>query len=427
VERDVQETAGRKRLTRLDEVGVARAGGAAETSLTPVVFPPDEASGHLAAWNRLADAALEPNPFFRPDFLLPYLAGVDRKATTVRILAVRDASGAFVALMPVRRARAGLFVAAARGVAGDYGPLGTPLVDARALETTAVAALALLLEQAARLCGTGLVALPFLGIDGPVSDLLRRAAQGAGATFRVAAPVVRAGHATGREGEDQFAGVGAHRRKELRRLRRRLAEKALAGGEPAGSGRLRVTRLGAGEVGPAVIDAFLRLEASGWKGRAGTALAAEPAREGFARNFLLSLADAGRLVVDRISMGDRPVAMLVQIRDGTRLHAWKIAHDEAFEAYSPGAQVARAAMRATLDGAGASGIRGADSLAIPGHSMIAPLWRGQVSCATGLYARGEGWRVWLGALDIALSVRARGIARYLRDALRRRRGKRGSR
>ena len=418
VERILEETPGRKPPARPDLTLVRGAGEAVpETGPSLVVFAPDGAGPHLVAWTALADAALEPNPFFRPDFLLPYLEGVDHGGH-VQVIAVRTATGAFAALLPVRRARAGLLVPAARGLAGAYGPLGTPLVDARLGREEAVAALTLLLAGVARTCGTGLVALPFLRTDGPVADLLRAAAQKAGGAYRVAAPLKRAGHATGPEGEAQFAGVRAHRRKELRRLRRRLAER----------GGLTVTRMEAGEADAAAIDAFLALEASGWKGRAGTALAAEPARAGFAREFLLGLAARGRLVIDRIALGDKPVAMLVQIRDGTRLHAWKIAHDEAFEAYSPGAQVARAAMRATLDGAGESGITGADSLAIPGHAMIVPLWRGEVCCATGLYGEGTraGWRVWLAALDIALEVRLRGLARRLRDALKARRGTRKS-
>uniref|UniRef100_UPI003BAB28B8 GNAT family N-acetyltransferase n=1 Tax=Stappia sp. TaxID=1870903 RepID=UPI003BAB28B8 len=413
VERMVEETPAGQSPVRPDLTLVPGVGGAAGLSL--VVFAPHEAEPHLPAWTRLADAALEPNPFFRPEFLLPYLEGVDHGGR-VHVVAVRDGAGACLALLPVRRARAGLFMSAACGLAGAYGPLGTPLVDGRLGRDAAVAALALLLDGAAGACGTRLVALPFLRTDGSVADMLRAAVQQGNGAFRVAGRSVRAGHATGREGEAQFAGVRAHRRKELRRLGRRLAEQ----------GPLTVTRIGAGKVDAAAIDAFLDLEASGWKGRAGTALAVEPARAGFARDFLLSLAARGRLVIDRIALGDKPVAMLVQIRDGARLHAWKIARDEAFDAYSPGAQVARAAMRATLDGAEETGITGADSLAIPGHAMIAPLWRGEVSCGTGLCstARGARWRVWLGAHDIALEGRARALARRLRDALRRRRGAR---
>ena len=53
-------------------------GGGAPGS-TQVVDAAAEAAGREA----LADAAVEPNPFFRPDFLLPYLQHMERHKVAI--------------------------------------------------------------------------------------------------------------------------------------------------------------------------------------------------------------------------------------------------------------------------------------------------------------------------------------------------------
>src|SRR5207302_3481538 len=58
------------------------------------------------------------------------------------------------------------------------------------------------------------------------------------------------------------AAIGPKKRKELRRQRRRLGD----------IGAVRCAQSAAGDI-PAALQDFLALEASGWKGRAGTAVA----------------------------------------------------------------------------------------------------------------------------------------------------------
>src|SRR3546814_6832076 len=59
------------------------------------------------------------------------------------------------------------------------------------------------------------------------------------------------------------------------------------------------------------IDAFLALEARGWKGRAGSALASHSETEAWFRAVLTGAADAGRLDMRALDLEDRPLAMLV--------------------------------------------------------------------------------------------------------------------
>lgn len=382
--------------------GAARGGERVRTvsGTSSLIFAVDAADAPLAAWNRLADRAIEPNPFFRPEFLRPLAARLDRRE--IRVVAIRrEADGAFLALAPFSRRRVGLLTPAAVAHAGDYGPLGTPLFAPEADAATAAS----LCAAAAEALGTGLVAFPYLRTDGPVAALLSGMAatrDGNGPRLALCGARLRAGHATGIEGAAQQRAVSRHRVKELDRQMRRLAD----------LGAVSITRADTVETLPEAIEAFLELEAAGWKGRAGTALVADPGRAAFARDFLEASARAGRLRIDALRLDGRPVAMTAMLRDGARAWSWKTAFDEAHGRLSPGSQIARIAMRHTL---ASDGIVDADSLAIPGHSMIEPLWPGRVAYATGLVAGGRfaDLRLWLGGADLALEHRARAVVKAL--------------
>ena len=83
-------------------------------------------------------------------------------------------------------------------------------------------------------------------------------------------------------------------------------------------------------------EAYKELEASGWKGRAGTALAHRPRDEAFFRTLYGRLAAAGQLYWHVLSCGDQTVAMEVVVRLGRRIVVHKVAYDEAWRTHSPG-------------------------------------------------------------------------------------------
>lgn len=297
---------------------------------TAVTFTATQAGEHMSAWSALADTAIEPNPFFRPDFLLPYLKHMDNRQ--VAICAVRDSrDGAFMALAPVARRRLGLLAPSATVHAGEYGPLGTPLIARSADSDT----LALLLDTAVAHSGTGLVALPYLRTDGPVHDMLLEI--GTTSTWQMTREAIslRAGHATGPTGQEQYGLLGTRRRKEIARQLRRLSE----------TGDTEFQSLSALNDVCAAFETFLALEARGWKGRRGTALACDPERLAFARTFIHEMARTGRVRIDQLVLEAKPVAMMIMLRDGHRVWSWKITYDEQLSRFSPGAQITRYAMR----------------------------------------------------------------------------------
>lgn len=87
---------------------------------------------------------------------------------------------------------------------------------------------------------------------------------------------------------------------------------------------------------PATLDVFLDVEASGWKGREGTAIAQSPTLVRFYRALVARLAAAGWLEWHRIELDGRTAAIHLGARLGRSLVLLKIAYDEAFARVGPG-------------------------------------------------------------------------------------------
>lgn len=86
----------------------------------------------------------------------------------------------------------------------------------------------------------------------------------------------------------------------------------------------------------AFFDAFVAMEGSGWKGRAGGAIACDPTVEAFYRNMLRRASDAGHLLCHSLNLDGRPIAMDIGLMMNGRYYSPKIAYDEAFSKYAPG-------------------------------------------------------------------------------------------
>jgi CelD/BcsL family acetyltransferase involved in cellulose biosynthesis len=121
--------------------------------------------------------------------------------------------------------------------------------------------------------------------------------------------------------------LSARRASDLRRARRRAAAE----------GELDVERLApsAAEVDVLLDEAFA-IEARGWKGREGTALAVDAERGAFYRRFCSLAAGRSELRLAFLRLGGRRVAMQLAVEWDSRLWLLKIGHDEAVGRCSPG-------------------------------------------------------------------------------------------
>lgn len=154
--------------------------------------------------------------------------------------------------------------------------------------------------------------------------------------------------------------VRKKKRKEIGRLEKRLAEIGTVCCDWSN---------GASDIS-AWIEEFLALEAAGWKGARGAALARANATQSFFRDALTAALAQGRAEILRLRAGDQTIAMLVNFLAPPGAYSFKIAYDEAFARFSPGVLIEKANLTKLNDPAFAW----MDSCAVENHPMINSLW-----------------------------------------------------
>ncbi len=177
---------------------------------------------------------------------------------------------------------------------------------------------------------------------GPTSTLLEPLARAdrhlTGRWASISSPRVRLG---GTPAEER---TSARFRANLRRRARRLEE----------MGAVALRRAGApGEVEAALAD-FLALEAAGWKGEGGTAIALDPALVRFYGRIARDAAARGALAIRALTLDDRPVAVHLGLVHRGVYHLPKTAYDERLGSVSPG-QLLQREVLAECEARGLSG------------------------------------------------------------------------
>lgn len=332
------------------------------TPLTVRVVDPLALSDELAAaWDRLADEASEPNPFAERWCLQSALHLFD-PGRHARLVLVRDGGdGPVIGVMPVvSAARYGRVPL--RHVTGWAHPnhfLGSPLVRAG---FERLFWLILLGWCDAAPWAQTMLHVQRLTADGPLHHALVDVARMRGGEAREVHREERALLDSTLSPEAYWeVAVRAKKRKELRRQANRLADE----------GQVGFRRWHAGEPVEPWIAAFLGLEARGWKGRAGSALASHGDTEAWFRAVLVAAAEAGRLDMRALDLDGRPLAMLVNFLCPPGGFSFKTAFDEEYARFSPGVLLQQANLDLLNDGR----VAWVDSCAAPGHPMIDSVWR----------------------------------------------------
>ncbi len=126
------------------------------------------------------------------------------------------------------------------------------------------------------------------------------------------------------EPEQKF---NSDRRSDMRRARRRA--------EQLGEVTTEIVAPGVEEL-PPLLDELFRVEAAGWKGREGTALAEDEQRRLFFTRFAESAAGAGFLRLAFLRIAGRAAAVQLAAACGGRFWLLKVGYDEEFKRSSPG-------------------------------------------------------------------------------------------
>ena len=377
--------------------GLARDRGVNVGSSRFALATPSE--GLAAEWAGLAGRAAEDNLFFHPDFALPAMRAF---GGGVRLAMVRGADGELIAAAPVTVTRLGRIAPAARLWSHDYGPLGVPLIDRNQVETATAA----LIEGLASAASSVSLVLPDMPLDGAIAAAARNAAGRAGRPVAVLDAHVRAMLQCRADGNaDLRAALPARRRKEFARQMRRLAELGPVAVETAREAHAVAARF----------EEFLTLEAAGWKGKRHTALASRAATAEFGRAVVRNRAASRTARIVSIRLGAEPIAMVVCFVEGATAYTWKIAHDERYARFSPGAQL----MLEVGQGFSAYGeVERIDSCAAADHPMIDHLWKDRLSVGTIVIGPVGGSTLHrLGLAAAAAEIKARAAYRRLRARL----------
>jgi CelD/BcsL family acetyltransferase involved in cellulose biosynthesis len=343
-----------------------------------------ELEGLQEAWEELAAASVEPNPFYEPWMLLPALRSFARREHVEVALVFRG--DLLCGLFPIvhRRGRAGLW-------RHPYCYLTAPLLRRgceRAaihcwLDTLAARAAVVRLEDVP---GDGCVRLHLV-------DELNERKWPALVSEAYTRAVLRRGPSA-----EEFLSraLAGKRRKEFRRQRTRLSE----------LGGLTTEELPPGADPAPWVDEFLDLEAQGWKGREGVDSMRDRT---FVQQMAAGAARKGKLQMLALRLDGRPVAMKMNLVGGEGAFAFKITFDEGFSRFSPGVlleldNVERAHQLPAL--------RWMDSCAAPNRFMINHLWPDRREMQTVFFSTGSR----RGALTVAMIPLLHFLRRLLRAA-----------
>jgi CelD/BcsL family acetyltransferase involved in cellulose biosynthesis len=336
-----------------------------------VAHHPEELRRHAAAWEDLAASALEPNVFYEPWMLLPAVELFPGPAPLSFVfIYAGEQLCAFFPIEHCARYR-GLPVRHVRLWRHKHCFLRTPLVR----RTQARPSLVAFLDWLDDTGDAAFMEWGTVSADGPFWQLLEQVLDATGRRSVEAQRFSRALLRPRRDAEDYLrAALPGKSRKEYRRLERRLAESG---------GIAYATLEGDPQDG---IEAFLRLEAGGWKGRQGSALACAPGGAHYFRTIAREAARRGRLMMLSLALAGRPIAMKCNFlaADGAGF-SFKIAHDERYARWSPGVLLE---LRHIAD-FHRRALEWMDSCAEPDHFMANRLWLDRRSIAKLLTATGR--------------------------------------
>ncbi len=321
----------------------------------------------IGRWRELAGAALEPNPFFEPQYLLALARGLGELERVA--LAVVDDGESWLACMPVHRADRWHRIpvrstAMWRGHAIVAALVGTPLISGTRARDATLA----LVSGVVRQPGSFFAAFEWLVEGGPVFEAFRATLAEAGLRSMLFERYERA-FLTRRAGGGYLErAMSSKHRRNLRSQWQRL-------GEELGEELTVVER--AGE--QAAVEQLMELERRSHLAERGTVLASDPGHARFFREMCAAFTQEGRLQMLALQAGDRTLAMKCNILSGAGVFYYKMAYDEDYARFSPGIQLEARTLELFEQRAESAWI---DSCASPNNATMNKLLRERRSLVT---------------------------------------------
>jgi CelD/BcsL family acetyltransferase involved in cellulose biosynthesis len=310
----------------------------------------DELRQRREEWRALANHALEANPFYGPDLMIPALEAAIA-GTATRLLIV-ERNGQLHGLFPLQRPffKDGAMSLGWMLYRDPLTCLTVPLLARDGAGEILAAALAKL----ARSNGPSALVFPLLPENKPFTALLTRLAAHEQRFMRPLESWERPAIARGSAMDEKTHSAIEKKRRKLEK-----------------NGPVRLIRMMSGNPGlPALLGDFLDIEAASWKGQGGTAIRNVPVLETVFRALAAEHAPSPTLLIEALMVGERPCAINLNIVADGIVYTVKSTYHPDFASHSPGRLLDALAFHLVEDD---SAFHHVDSCAGPGHPLTS-LW-----------------------------------------------------
>jgi hypothetical protein len=310
------------------------------------------------------DTAVHRNLMFDPDFLIPAFKHLADGAVQVLVVEAPpksnfDAAPVLCGLLPLKK-KTNRFQSL---IAGHETWLHEPCFDGTPLlrDDCASEVLHAIFDYLATREKTTLLRLDAVSNEGRFGQVLTDVLRAREITPFCRDSFTRAGLKPEFDAETYFEKhVSKSVAKTQRRLSRRLEER----------GTVSLIAHRDGESAQTMIEHFLRLEASGWKGESGTALKCQTANREFFQEMVERCLSKEKLSFLTLNFNGQPIAMLCDLYTGSIGYSFKTAFDEALREFSPGTMIELKNIEYLHD----LGIDFMDSCTMPDNQAINRIW-----------------------------------------------------
>ena len=322
----------------------------------------------LPAWEDLCRRSIEDNVYYSPRYARALLESVERDKNIGFAVVWKEKS--LVAMLPFTRIklRIPLLQPAGHAWRSKYTYSCMPLLD----RLTKAEATAVLLEVLAGV-SDGEWIIPTLNVKGDTCKSLIAALEQRGSRWAFLGQFQRATLAAGSTfDEHMMHHVSSKRRRDLVRNRRRLEE----------MGKVEHESYYGGEGLDRAVSAFLAIEAKGWKGMHGTALACDEKTRKFAINAFTGDEHDSICRADVLKLEGVPIAVSITTLAGGTGFTVKCCYDEAYRRFSAGLLLETEVIRSFLEQKWASRLDAATN----GTHIIDSLWPGRIEVADLIFS-----------------------------------------
>ncbi len=290
-----------------------------------MVEPQELSARDVLNWAALESRAAEPNAFLSPHFVLPALRHLDPALKPTIFLTERVFAGQrellSVAVLKRTTGTRGFPLSHWISYESKHSYLSGILVCNEQTDEV----LDTLMDHLSRKAPHNGLELPRVCADGALGRSFARPSRD-GYPAEIDVKDRRAVLFPATAGAEMVRQVFGKRMKDLDRRMRRLQER--------GDLSWRCHRTA--DLSEAIVEDFLALEHSGWKGAEGTSLRSRTAEEAFFREMVSNFAKEERAVFTELVLGEQAIASACHFLSGGAGFCFKIGWNPEYKAYSPG-------------------------------------------------------------------------------------------